>query len=452
VGIFLLAATLVLTLGNSLRSVVGAGVALGLAALVRANLLIFGPLGALYYFCRARRPPPTETSQVVAGTGSVGNPSRSYKTRAAAAPLLFLLGFLLTLGPVTWRNYYVSGEFVMTTSGAGANFYTGNNPANRSGAFEPVPFVRPHPAFEEEDFRAAAEQRLGRRLRATEVSAYWYGRAWDHLKNHPGFGLKVMVRKAMLFWSDFELPDGWDMYLLARYSPVLAWLPIGMAWLLPLGVVGALVEFKRNSAVRLLVGFITFYAAAVILFFIFSRYRVYVLPALAVLAALGLRWIAYAAAARDLRRGVAAAFGMAAVGGLSVFGLKLMAVRMADSAQAFMNLAAVYYEKGDAASAERLLADAMREFPKSPAALCGMGRLQLAKGYWRVSADLLTRCLGHNQRYPQAWFSLGQAYQTGGLLVDAANAYRKQLELVPGHLEAAQMLAEIEVALARSRR
>jgi tetratricopeptide (TPR) repeat protein len=261
-----------------------------------------------------------------------------------------------------------------------------------------------------------------------------------------------MVRKAMLFWSDFELPDGWDMYLLARYSPVLAWLPIGMAWLLPLGVVGALVEFKRNSAVRLLVGFITFYAAAVILFFIFSRYRVYVLPALAVLAALGLRWIAYAAAARDLRRGVAAAFGMAAVGGLSVFGLKLMAVRMADSAQAFMNLAAVYYEKGDAASAERLLADAMREFPKSPAALCGMGRLQLAKGYWRVSADLLTRCLGHNQRYPQAWFSLGQAYQTGGLLVDAANAYRKQLELVPGHLEAAQMLAEIEVALARSRR
>jgi 4-amino-4-deoxy-L-arabinose transferase-like glycosyltransferase len=445
-GIFLVTAALVFALRPSLRSGFAAGATIGLAALARGNLLIFGPLGAAYYLLRSV---PSELPPVAKPLSPPNLGKRLFTGYPVFSSLVFLTGFLMVIAPVTWRNYHVSGEWVITTASAGTNFYTGNNPANRSGGFEPVPFVRPHPAFEEEDFRAAAEQRLRRRLRASQVSDYWFSQAWAHLRDRPGFGLTVMARKAILFFSDFELPDGWDMYLLARYSFVLAIFPIGMGWILPLAAVGAAIELRRSSEVGLIVGYVAIYSVTVIAFFIFSRYRVYVFPALVVLAALGLRWIVALIRSCDLRRGVAAAVGIAAVGGLSFLGLQLTKVKMADPAQGYLTLAAVYYEKGDGVSAEKLLGEALRDFPNSPAALCGMGRLQLAKGRWQRSAELLTRCVMQDPRYPQAWFSLGEAYRAGGNLTEAANAYRKQIELVPGHSEAVRALAEVERKLAR---
>jgi 4-amino-4-deoxy-L-arabinose transferase-like glycosyltransferase len=445
-GLFLVTGALVFALGTSLRSKFAAGATIGLSALARGNLLIFGPLGAIYYFMQPARSDPAPIGEPPQITGLN---KRLLTGRRALGALVFLGGFLIIIAPVTWRNYHVSDDWVITTSGAGANFYTGNNPTNRSGAFEPVPFVRPHPAFEEEDFRVAAEQRIGGHLQPSQVSRYWFRQGWAHLRDHPGFGLTVMARKTMLFWSDFELPDGWDMYLLARFSFVLALFPIGMGWLLPLAIIGAAIEIRKSPQVRLLVGYVVIYSAAVIAFFIFSRYRVYVFPAMAVLAALGVRWLIAAIRAHNLRQIVAAALVIAAVGGMSFFGLELTHVKLADPAQAFINLAAVYYERGDGASAERLLTDALRDFPHSPAALCGMGRLQLANGRWWLSTDFLTRCVMQNPRYPQAWFSLGNAYRASGNLTEAARAYRKQIEMVPGHTEAARLLVDVEHELAR---
>lgn len=445
-GIFLVTAGLVLTLRTNLRSKFAAGMMTGLAALTRGNLLIFGPLGAVYLFFDGAifdRKPIRESSHC-------SNTQRLVKSNWLNA-VLFLFGFLLIIAPVTWRNYLVSGDWVITTSAAGANFYTGNNPANRSGGFEPIPFVRPHPAFEEDDFRVAAERAVGRHLSPSEISHYWFRQSWAHLKTRPKFALTVLARKTLLFWSDFELPDGWDMYFLARYSFVLRLLPLGMGFLLPFAILGAAARWKDPGA-KLLVGYTLVYAASVIAFFVFSRYRVYVFPSLSVLAALGLLWIFAAIRNHDLQRVTVAALVLAIAGGISFFGLQLTHVKMADPAQGFMKLAAVYYEKGDAISAERVLGDALTEFPDSPAALCGMGRLQLAKGRWWSSQDLLTRCVRQNPHYPQAWFSLGEAYRAGGNLTEAARAYRKQIELVPGHAGAATALLAVEhEILSRSR-
>ncbi len=430
-GIFLVTAALVLALRTSRASTFAAGSMMGLAALARGNLLIFAPLGAAYYFFR--RAPSQTPNGLYPATHN----------HSSLSALLFLGGFLLAIAPVTWRNHYVSGEWVITTYAAGTNFYTGNNPANRSGGFEPVPFVRPHPAFEEEDFRVAAERALGRSLGPGEISNYWLRQSWAHLQTQPAFALTVMARKALLFWSDFELPDGWDMYLLAKYSLVLGLFPLGMGFLLPFAVIGAAVGWK-HPGVKLLVGFTLVYSATAVAFFIFSRYRVYVFPALTVMAALGLLWSFSAIRTHDLRRVAIAVLVVATAGGISFFGLRLTRVKMADPAQGFINLAAVYYEKGETAAAERLLGDALAEYPNSPTALCGMGRLQLAKGNWALSVDLLMRCLNRNPRYPQGWFSLGQAYGAGGKLTEAARAYRRQLDIVPGHVEAARQLMSVE--------
>ncbi|MCC6764616.1 MAG: glycosyltransferase family 39 protein [Deltaproteobacteria bacterium] len=265
-----------------------AGLALGLAVLTRANLLVFLPLGAL----------------VLARAGT----SRSDGIGKA---MLFAAGFALALAPVTWRNHRVAGEWTLATTQGGQNFYTGNNPANPYGAYGVVPFVRANPHFEEEDFRHEAETRAGRSLTPREVSAFWYRAALAHAADDPTFALRAVARKAVLFWNDFEISDSQDQYLLERDSAVLRSPLLGFGAILPLAVLGAIAGLGRRgrgrpaadrSAVALLAGFVLVYAASVVAFFIFARYRIQVVPALLPLAALGTVEIAACVAWREWRR------------------------------------------------------------------------------------------------------------------------------------------------------
>ncbi len=249
-SMFLTAAALALTL---VRANFAGGVALGAAALTRANLVVAAPLLAV----AARR-------------------------RAA----VFMAGLACVLVPVAWRNHHVAGVWALTTTQAGQNFYTGNNPLNPWGAYGAVPFVRGNPHFEEADFRAEAERRSGRPLASGEVSRFWFAEAFQHVREHPGFALRAIARKVALFWNDFEISDNQDQYLLERFSWVLRLPLLGFGWLPPFALLGAIAGW-RARAVRVLVGFVALYCASVVAFFVFSRYRIQVVPALLPLAALG---------------------------------------------------------------------------------------------------------------------------------------------------------------------
>jgi 4-amino-4-deoxy-L-arabinose transferase-like glycosyltransferase len=133
-GVFLITATLAFATGRSGASFFCAGVCLALATLTRGNLLLLVPLGTVFFLL-----PPEAQADLQQPSGFlrrwigwiIGRPGRN--------AIVFLLGVLLILSPVLWRNYYVSGELTLTTSQFGQNFYTGNNPSNWSGAFTPCP-------------------------------------------------------------------------------------------------------------------------------------------------------------------------------------------------------------------------------------------------------------------------------------------------------------------------
>jgi 4-amino-4-deoxy-L-arabinose transferase-like glycosyltransferase len=264
-SIMLTAATLVLAVGSSRRARFGAGVMIALASLTRANVLLFAPFVALTWLLRR------------AG-GSL--------RRRVAGVLLFAAGVLVVLLPVAWRNHHVSGAWVLTTSQAGQNFYTGNNPYNPSGSYGALPFIRGNPHFEETDFRAAAEARVGRSLAPAEVSRFWFSEAFAHIREHPAFALRTFFRKAALFWNDFEISDNQDQYLLEDVSWVLGLPLLGFGWIAPLALLGA-IAFRDRYEVRLLSGFVLIYWATLVAFFVFSRYRIQAVPALLPLAALG---------------------------------------------------------------------------------------------------------------------------------------------------------------------
>lgn len=258
--------------GQRVTTRVGAGFVLGLATLTRANLLVVAPLGAL----------------VIAGdTSAWAGDARSFRRRGGAA-LCFVLGFAAALAPVAWRNHHVSGEWVLTTSQLGQNFYTGNNPENPYGAYGVVPFVRANPHFEEEDFRAEAEARVGHRLGVGETSWFWMRAGLAHMVGEPGFALRAWARKAALFWNDFEISDSQDQYTLERDARVLRLPLLGFGAVAALATLGALTHGRRNRRVGLLVAFAVVYGATLVVFFLFARYRIQVVPALLPIAACGL--------------------------------------------------------------------------------------------------------------------------------------------------------------------
>ena len=437
-GVFLVTAALAFGIQRPAGAKFGAGVFLALAALARGNLILMAPFGVLYFLCA-----PDADTAGSRPAGFAGNWRQRLTGKPALHAVTFLAGFLLTLSPVLWRNHHVSGEWILTTSSAGINFYTGNNPYSKSGGYEVVPFVRPLAGSEEEDFRAKAESITGKRMTPKEISSFWFHQALSHIAEHPRFAAQVFLRKIVLFWSNVEIPDGWSIYFLAQFSPALRLAPFNFGCLLALAVLGLFASFRSSAGVRLLSGYIAAYAASIIVFFVFSRFRMYIVPPLAVLAALGLRWIWDQAAQRDVRHALPGACTALCIGAFSFFGASAIGISPDRFVHNYSLLAELYEESGDYKTAEGLLYTALRKRPGSSGTLCALGELYLKAGYPERAIAYLEQSIQANDRSPNVWFLLGSAYESLGRIDEAVRCFRKQLEITPGNQPARQHLESL---------
>ncbi len=267
---FLLTMALYLLLRRDFKAVRAghffAGFCLGLACLTRANFLLLLPVVVLV---------------LLAG-------SRVHLLQRAAMALLFAAGVLAALGPVVARNYVVGGELVLTTAQAGQNFYIGHNP-DANGTYIRLPFVRPDPLYEQEDFRQEAEKRTGRTLTPAEASRYWLQESIAHIRANPLADLKLTGKKVLLFFNDYEIPDNHNYYFHERYSGILQSLPLGFGLLAPLFLLGFLaMPFTGRRGPLVLFGVQGAYIVSVVMFFVFSRYRMVALPLFCLSAGFGL--------------------------------------------------------------------------------------------------------------------------------------------------------------------
>jgi 4-amino-4-deoxy-L-arabinose transferase-like glycosyltransferase len=210
-----------------------------------------------------------------------------------AAGCLFVVGMAAAVLPVTVRNYVVGKEWVWISAHGGHNFFIGNR-QGADGLYFPL---RPggggqSPYDEERDARAIAEQSTGRPLSAREVSAYWYRRGWDEVSRHPVRFVSVTWRKFVLFWNDYEVPDTQDFYFLRRQCGSLWLAPVTFGWIVPLAAVGLFASGRRWRACLPLYVMVLGVLAAVVPFFIFGRYRLPIVPTVALFAAAGVVEIA----------------------------------------------------------------------------------------------------------------------------------------------------------------
>lgn len=262
------------------------GAVLGLLVLTRENaLVLLLPLLLWILLGRRRVDGGSAAPEPAALHGGAGRPA--LRGRLATAGVL-VLGTVLTLTPVAVRNHVVSGEPHFTTSQFGPNFYMGNNP-RATGLPMPLRMGRDNPRFEQRDAVVLAERARGRELSPGEVSTYWTERALDYVRSRPLDWLGLMGRKLLLFWNDVEIGDTEDLYTHAEQSPVLRALSTVFRFgvLVPVAILG--VWITRREAHRLWPFWLLplVYMAGVLLFFVFARYRLPVVPFLALFAGTG---------------------------------------------------------------------------------------------------------------------------------------------------------------------
>jgi 4-amino-4-deoxy-L-arabinose transferase-like glycosyltransferase len=245
-----------------------AGLLLGLSALARPNVLIFVAVLSLFLMYNAFR----RRSQ----SGADG----------IIRPLMLLLGVLVILTPVLYRNLRVSGDWVLTTAGFGMNFYAGNNP-DAEGIYWEAPFIRSaEPQFENEDYRLEASRRTGKNLSVNQTSRYWFTQGIHYIVSNPLDYLKLQLTKLFLFFHRTEIPNNLSIYCVRDFSTWLPGIPFVFGIIAPFGFAWWLRGINNMKlAIAHLYGLS--YLLGTLLFFAASEYRLPVLLVLIPFAAAG---------------------------------------------------------------------------------------------------------------------------------------------------------------------
>jgi 4-amino-4-deoxy-L-arabinose transferase-like glycosyltransferase len=165
---------------GSLRHAAGSGLVLGLSAIARPNILLFGPAAAIWLLW-------TERGRLKVGP-------------AFHRILAFFLACAAVVAVVTVRNYSVGGQFILISWNGGANFYLGNN-----RNWKETVSVRPGFAWDDLMDRPAHQGFL----KETERSDYFYSKALDDIKDHPLWWMSLLGYKFYLFFHGHPCSPSW---------------------------------------------------------------------------------------------------------------------------------------------------------------------------------------------------------------------------------------------------
>ncbi|HEY0556547.1 MAG TPA: tetratricopeptide repeat protein [Thermoanaerobaculia bacterium] len=386
----------------------GAGAILGVLALLRENALLLVPFLLPLAWRREDR---------WAGFARRGG--------------VLVAGLALALLSVALRNGVVGGLFLPTTSQGGVNFYIGNH-AGADGTYQPIVPGKQIPELERKEPARLAEQALGRRLSAGEVSSYWLDKALDWAREHPGDFLRLQLRKLGMFWSWYEWPDAVDYYYVKTVSPPLRLPLLEFGGAAILALAGAILARRRLAAFAPALLFALGWMASTVIFFLFARYRLPVVPALLLLGAVTVA--AIPDAWRSRRR---QAIGLAAI--CAVAFLLPRAVGFTPRMDlVHYNLGRLYEEQGrpDEASTEYRAALALN--PRDFLACLNLGNLAARQREWPEALRFYQQAAALEPRSDDAESNLGGAYLAMRDLAQAEAHLDRALALNPANLPALQ--------------
>ncbi len=205
-----------------------------------------------------------------------------YRTVGCA---LVVLGVAIGTSPCWIHNYFIARDPVFLSAHSGINFWIGNNPeANGYPRFPPG--LRAGQAAMLQDSIDVAESAAGHPLKRGEVSQYWARKARDYIAHHPLAWLRLLGLKVRNFWSAFQYDDLSIITNLREQGVTLPGIYFGL--LAALALPAMILAWYVAPISRWIVAAIFLQMLALLPVFATERYRLAVVPGLAVLAAWGL--------------------------------------------------------------------------------------------------------------------------------------------------------------------
>ena len=422
------------------------GAVAALSVLTRPTFLPFVAAAALWLgWCWLRQHSPAE---------------RTAHLRNAA---LVLAGFAVIAAPVALNAHSVTGRFSILPASGGINTFIGNHPDMARMLTIPVG----------EEWRQLVDQPRREGIEGPwEQQSYFYDRTLEFVRDDPASAAGRLVQKAARLVSSREIPRNVDVYVARHWSALLSALvwkvwqfgfPFGV--LLPLALVG-LWSLRRQLPVAPTL-FLVLYGGSIVAVFVTARYRIPLVPVLAVFAGAGGVALHRMATTRDRR-------------GLTVAGLMMVAAALlatipgpfAEEEQRFdaglyANVAYYHLRQNDKARAHQLYSHALELDPTLAEAHLNVGnllaeqrRLDEAEHHYRIARDAKPQLAAIHTSYgslllqrgrvndaitsfragvdadptlAQAHMNLAVALQRAGHPDDAIAEYREAVRLGPGN-------------------
>jgi hypothetical protein len=302
--------------------------------------------------------------------------------RRAALRVLAAPALLLALS--TAVNGAASERLVVLTVGTGVNLWIGNEPL----ADGVNPFLSGPRAAAIREVHAVAGD-------PASIDAALRARTLAHVGQHPGLVARLALRKLLWTFAARELPNAADIEWQLAHSPMFALgaVPWGLGALLPLACAGALLHGRRWRHSVALLAPIAVAVLVSVVFFTNARFRIVMVPSLAVLAGIAAeRVLSVRRPPLDRRAAALGALGLLA--GIVLAHNGFDGVRTYRIPEIDMNTAALELADGQVVDGLVRLRDAARASPRDPAgwqqlagSLEALGRIDAAAGAW---ADALT--------------------------------------------------------------
>lgn len=431
------------------------GLLAGWLCLTRENALVWLPLLFLGLVVRRTGFGPSQATAPRPAPGSAKRDHRGARRRSAivvphggtlwrgraAVGAAYVAAVMAALSPAVVHNYLVGGEWVVTTSQAGSNFYIGNH---RGADGRYVPLVPGHetPAHEREDATRLAEADAGRPLTAKEVSRYWFARAWSDIRSDPVAWAKLTGMKLLMTWNRYEVSDAESLTHQAALSPALA--VVTPVWhfgvLAPLAAMGAALTWSRSRRLWIPLVMIALMTLAVAAFYVLARYRfplaLLLIPfaAQACVRAVGLL---RARAWRRLAPGVLAGLAVGVAANLPVHDVARL------DGLAWMNAGVAHAELGEREAARACFEEAVRRHPSSSEANYNLAMALAMQGDWGGAIERYEASLRGGKALPGVEYNLGVAYERIGERDKAAAMFEAALARDPNDGEARAALERL---------
>jgi tetratricopeptide (TPR) repeat protein len=385
-----------------------AGICWGLSAIATPNLLLAVPAVALWIAGRKAR--------VVRGalSGEVAALRRNWRSS-----IVFLVAVAAPVLLVGARNFAVAGEPVLISSNGGINFYLGNN-----ADYERTLRLRPGGEFE----RLAQEPENLGIVGAAAASRYFTSRAITYLVSYPESALRLYLRKARDLVAGREIPRNENMYEYRGTSLVLRALlwrcgiafPFGV--MAPLALAGICAGWGAGRRLLLLIA--VSYAASILIFFPTDRYRLPLVPILALFAG------AILGAPRAIWKRPAVVGAL--IAGLLLFNLDARRPTESWPEEAALNRAYALRVQGRLPESRREYERALAINPKRIDPYNALAVMAADAGDWEEAARRYRELLGIAPDFVEVRRNLGQALLALGRKEEARKEWEQAIHLAPG--------------------